>query len=214
MKRTFLSVLLLIFATTALAKDHKAPELKSSAVDYPAVDIHTADNVSVAADPFDTATKANFFSIDYLKYGFIPIRLIVTNNGNAPISLADARIYFFTGYGDKVLAAEPEDVERRVDTIANPTSPGVVLPAPFPHIHGHSHDKDKQIESDFNTFGFQTLAVEAHTTRAGFLFYNIQGLSDPLKGAKLEVRELRDANGKEFFTFEIPFDKYLAAEKR
>ena len=213
MKRAFLFALLFTFVTVALANDHKAPELKSSAVDYPAVDVHTADNVSVAADPFDTPGKASFFSIDYLKYGFIPIRVIVTNNGNAPISLTEARIYFFTGYGDKVLAAEPEDIERRVDTIANPTSPGVVLPAPFPHIHGRSHDKDKQINNDFDTFGFQTLAVEAHTTRAGFLFYNIQGLSDPLKDAKLEVRELRDASGKDLFTFEVPFDKYLAAEK-
>ena len=212
MKRVFLFALLFTFAAIAPAKDHQAPVLKSAA-DYPAVDVHAADQVSVAADPFDTPEKGSFFSIDYLKYGFLPIRVIVTNNSNTPISLADARIYFFTGYGDKVLAAEPEDIERRADTIANPTSPGVVLPAPFPHIHSRSHDKDKQIQSDFDTFGFQTLAVEAHTTRAGFLFYNIQGISNPLQGAKLEVRELRDASGKGLFAFEVPFDKYIAAEK-
>ena len=165
MKRAILSALLLTLAATALAKDRKAPELKPSAADYPAVDVHTSDQVSVAVDPFDTPDKASFLSIDYLKYGFMPIRVIVTNNGNAPISLADARIYFFTGYGDKVLAAEPEDVERRVDTIANPTSPGVVLPAPFPHIHGHSHDKDKQIQGDFDTFGSRP-SLSRRTPRA------------------------------------------------
>ena len=49
-----------------------------------------------------------------------------------------------------------------------------------------------------------------HSTRAGFLFYDMQGLGDtPLKGANLNLRDLRDASGKELFYFQIPLDKYL-----
>jgi hypothetical protein len=55
--------------------------------------------------------------------------------------------------------------------------------------------------------------VEPHTTHDGFLFYDIQGLgSSPLRGAKLLLREIKDADGKELFYFEIPFDKYLQTQ--
>lgn len=210
MQRAILSIFLFTFVALAPAKDHQPPALQP-ATNYPAVDSHATEQVAVAADPCDTPDKCPFFSIDYLKYGFLPVRVIVTNNSGAPISLAQARIDFYTGEGDKVLAAVPEDVERRTDTIANPATPGVVLPAPFPRIHPHSHNKDKQIQGDFDTFGFQTLTVDAHATRAGFLFYNIQGLNHPLEGARLVVRELRDASDRDLLPFTVPFDEYHTA---
>jgi hypothetical protein len=54
--------------------------------------------------------------------------------------------------------------------------------------------------------------VEAHTTRAGFLFYDVSQLDDPLKGSKLHLHALRDAEGHELFYFEIPFDKYVQSK--
>ena len=54
--------------------------------------------------------------------------------------------------------------------------------------------------------------VEPHTTRAGFLFYDVSGLDHPLEGAKLHLHKLRDADGNELFYFEIPFDKYLKSK--
>ena len=51
--------------------------------------------------------------------------------------------------------------------------------------------------------------VEPHTTRAGFLFYDVSGLSRPLQGALLNLHTIKDADGKDLFYFEIPFDKYL-----
>ena len=51
--------------------------------------------------------------------------------------------------------------------------------------------------------------LRPHTTRAGFLFYDVEGLANPLAGGKLNLRMLRNADGKELFYFEIPFDKYL-----
>jgi hypothetical protein len=212
MQRAILSIFLFTFVALAPAKDHQPPALQP-ATNYPAVDFHATEQVAVAADPCDTPDKCAFFRIDYLKYGFLPVRAIVTNNSDASISLAEARIDFYTGEGDKVLAAVPEDVERRTDTIANPATPGVVLPAPFPRIHAHSHNKDKQIQGDFDAYGFQSLTVEAHATRAGFLFYNIQGLGHPLEGARLEVRELRDASGKDLAPFDVSFDNYPAARR-
>ena len=54
--------------------------------------------------------------------------------------------------------------------------------------------------------------MEAHTTRAGFLFYDLQDLESPLAGAHLEFRRIQSSDGRELFAFEIPFNKYLASK--
>jgi len=86
------------------------------------------------------------------------------------------------------------------------------MPGPIPAIKVKPKASDKEVEADFNTFEYQALVVEAHTTRAGFLFYDVSQLEHPLRGAKLHLRELRDADGNELFYFELPFDKYLKSK--
>jgi hypothetical protein len=141
----------------------------------------------------------------------MPIRLIVTNNGNRPISLRDARIVFLTAAGDKIPAAEPEDVERLM-TRKEREGGKIPMPGPIPSIKLKPKASNKEIEEDFDTFEYQALVVEPHSTRAGFLFYDVSGLDHPLEGAKLRLRELRNADGDELFYFEIPFDKYLKSK--
>ena len=55
---------------------------------------------------------------------------------------------------------------------------------------------------------FKAHAVEAHSTQAGFVFFDVEDLSNPLAGAKLLVNNLR-AGGKDLWYFEIPMEKYL-----
>jgi hypothetical protein len=190
------------------AEDHVAPP-SGVATNYPAVDVHAQERVAIAADPYNTSGKIALFRVDYLKYGILPVRIIVTNNSDRPISLADARINFITAAGDKIPTAEIPDVERRVDQIKRPDS-GYKLPGPLPRIGNKSGTKSKDIEDDFHSFEYSSIAVEPHSTSAGFLFYDLQGIANPLVGAKLSLTTVRDASGKELFFFEIPFDKYLA----
>jgi len=213
MRRSFLAsiALTLLFTAAALpASDHTLPPAKDAS-SYPAFDAHATEHVTIAAEPFDTKEKMGIFRVDYLKNGFMPIRLIVTNNGDRPISLADARIDFISAAGDRIPAAEPEDVERRMTHVSN-TGRKIPMPAPLPPMGGKPKTPDAKIEQDFSEFEYAAIAVEPHTTRAGFLFYDMEGLGgNPLRDAKLRLRELRDASGKELFYFEIPFDKYLDA---
>ena len=177
------------------------------------MDVHTKEQVAIAAEPFDTKEKCKIFGVEFLKYDFLPIRIIVTNMGDRPISLRDARIYFVDSTGNRIDAAEPEDVERRISV---KDSRGTSLPPIGPiKLHTKGKDSDSKIEAEFDQFEYAAIAVEPHTTRAGFLFYDMQGLGDtPLHGAKLVFREVKDADGQDLWTFEIPFDKYLAAEKQ
>jgi hypothetical protein len=190
----------------AFAADHEVPPA-GPATSYPAFDLHADDKVAIAAVPYDTPEKGSIFRIKYLQYGFMPIRIIVTNNGDKPISLIDARINFITAMGDKIPAAEPEEVQRRLGGIKRPDG-GYKLPGPLPRIGNKSSTKIKDVDEDFRSFEYSAVAVEAHTTRAGFLFYDVEGLANPLAGAKLNLRMLRNADGKELFYFDIPLDKH------
>lgn len=198
-------------ALISVARAESDPPPVKDATAYPAVDFHTKEQVAIAAEPFDTTEKCRIFQVDYLKYRFLPIRIIVTNTGDHPISLRDARIFFVSAGGDRIPAADPEDVERRVRP---KDSRGHDIPVGPIKVHTKGSASDDKIEGDFDHFEYAALAVEPHTTRAGFLFYDMQGLGDtPLHGGKLVLRELRDATGSELFYFEIPFDKYLEAKR-
>jgi hypothetical protein len=201
---------LLWLALPAVASDHTPPRVEP-ATTFAAVEVHDDEKVAIAAEPYETKEKESIFRVDYLSHGVMPVRLIVTNNGDRPISLRDARILFLTAAGEKIKAAEPEDVERLM-TMKERQGSKIPMPGPIPSIKLKPKASNKEIEADFNTFEYQALVVEPHATRAGFLFYDVSRLDRPLKGAKLHLHELRDADGKELFYFEIPFDKFLKSK--
>ena len=201
---------LLSLALPALAADHTPPPVQPAS-SYAAVEVHDKEKVAIAAEPYDTKEKESLFRVDYLAHGVMPVRLIVTNLGDHPISLRDARILFLTAAGDKIQAAEPEDVERLM-TQKERQGGKIPMPGPIPSIKLKPKASNKEIEEDFNTFEYQALVVEPHTTRAGFLWYDVSELDHPLKGAKLHLHKVRDADGQELFYFESPFDNYLKSK--
>jgi hypothetical protein len=195
MKALFLSLLFSI-SIIALAADHVAPPA-AKATDYACHETHPAEHLTIAADVFGTREKNSFFRVDYPHAGFLPIRMIVTNDGDRPVNLSDARIYFIPASGERVKAAAPADVARRVDRLRDVQK----------GIFSHGHVYDKEIQADFDNFEYGSLVVEAHTTRAGFLFYDVDGLDAPLSNAKLYLRSVKNADGAELFYFEVPLDK-------
>ena len=210
--RCTLPLLVIMLSVTAAASDHTPPPVQP-ATTYPAVEVHDEERVAIAIEPYDTREKESIFRIDYLAHGIMPVRLIVTNEGDRPINLRDARILFYTARGDRIQAAEPKDVER-VMTRTEREGKKIPMPGPFPSIKTKPKASNKDIEQDFDQFEYQALVVEPHTTRAGFLFYDVSHLDHPLEGAKLHLRELRNADGKELFYFEIPFDTYLKSKSK
>jgi hypothetical protein len=193
-----------------MASDHVPPPVQPANT-FAAVEVHDKEQVAIAAEPYDTKEKESIFRVDYLSHGVMPVRLIVTNLGDRPISLRDARILFETASGDRIQAAEPEDVERLM-TRKEREGKKIPMPGPIPAIKTKPKGSIQEIEQDFDTFEYQALVVEPHTTRAGFLFYDVSDLDHPLRGARLFLRVLRDADGNELFFFEIPFDKYLKSK--
>ena len=90
--------MILWLAATGLATDHTPPPVQP-ATSFPAVEIHPDEHVAIAVEPYDTKEKESIFRVDYLDHDVMPVRLIVTNLGDKPISLRDARILFETADG-------------------------------------------------------------------------------------------------------------------
>lgn len=192
-----------------LFAQHAPPDAQDAA-HYPAFERHADEHVAIAVDPYDTEEKCSIFHMDYAAANILPVRVIITNEGDTPISLEKARIDFITPSGDKIPAAEPRDVERALDRPPDPRR--AVRIGPF-KVGGKGKNRDKNIEADFDRFEYSTLVVEPHTTHAGFLFYDLQTLADALHGSHLELRRIQNSTGHELFAFEVPFDKYLASKK-
>lgn len=205
-----LAPILFVSLAASTATDHASPPVQP-ATSFAAVEVHEDEKVAIAAEPYDTKEKESIFRVDYLAHGVMPIRLIVTNNGDKPISLRDARILFGTPAGDRIQASEPDDIERLM-TRKEREGGKIAIPGPLPGIKLKPKASNKDIEADFNTFEYGALVVEPHTTRAGFLFYDVSQLDHPLKGSKFYLYKLRKADGAELFYFEIPFDKYLQSK--
>jgi hypothetical protein len=205
-------VLAMLPALSPFAKAQKAPPAAHEAQSYPAVDVHASEHVAVAADPLDSRDKESIFRIDYLKAGFMPVRLIVTNTGDTRVKLDEVRVYFVTAEGEKVKAAVPDDVERAVRDVGNPTRQ-MEMPFPLKGI-GRPKNKDPKVEADFKLADFADLTVAPHATQSGYLFFDVSGMEAPLNGAKLLVRGIETADGTQLFYFEAPFDKYLAEKHK
>jgi hypothetical protein len=200
------ALLLLWLALPAIASSHALPPVQPAS-SFAAVEVHEDEKVVIAVEPYDTSEKEAIFRGDYLSHGVMPVRVIITNYGDRPIRLLEARITFLTAAGDTIRVAGPADVERLMtlkEREGGKTPPPNIKPMPKPN--------KREINADFDTFEFRALVVEPHSTRAGFLFYDVSGLDHPLEGAKLRLRTLRDADGTALFDFEIPFDKYLKSK--
>jgi hypothetical protein len=198
-----------LFAVSAWASDHKSAPPPKPAIEYAAYDDHPAEHVTIAAEPCDDPKQCSFFRLEYIQHGLLPVRVIISNESDQALSLDDARIHFMPESGDRVQAATEDDINRRLFTIHS-TQPTRV---PLTPIKIHHTPVDKKVTDDSNDFGFASTTVQAHSTVAGYVFYDIRDLGDQaLRHADLYVKMVHTLDGKkELFAFSIPFDKWLAA---
>jgi len=174
---------------------------------YPAHDEHPTEHVTLALNPYDMADKAGIFVVHYNDIGFVPIFVVITNDSDQPISLAAIDAQLVTVNRTKIPPATEADISRR---LANPSISTTPNPLPWPKKSakgGISKDAQDEIQNS----QFAARAVEPHATQAGFMFFDVSGISAPLAGANFYLTGVRDAKGNELMYFEVPLEKYLSA---
>jgi hypothetical protein len=195
------------YATFSAAKDFAMPSA-TSARTYPAHDEHPMEKVSVAVDPYDVEYKANVFTVNYRKYGFMPVFFVITNDGDQAVALAGMKAELNTVDRAKLYPLGTDDIVRRMSHPSNSTPPTLPIPLPSKKVKGGVSQKTMD-EIDRAQFGAE--AVEPHSTARGFVFFDVSDISNPLAGAHFYLTGVRDAKGNELMYFEIPLEKYLSA---
>jgi len=200
----------ILLAPLAAAKDEKVFVMPraADAKTYPAHDTSEKEMVAVAADPYDVAGKTQgVFRIKYREEGLLPVLLIITNEGGQPVALTGMQVELVTRKRVRIQPATEDDVYRRIAHQPMHGDQPSANPLPFPRKVKRSLKKEEQEEIDNSRFAAQ--AVEARATRAGFLFFDVEGIDDPLTEAHLYVSGLRNSQGQELIFFDIPLEKYV-----
>lgn len=178
------------------------------AFSYPAHDHHPNENVTVAVDPYDNAPKANIFVVNYRQHQLLPVLLVITNDSDQPIQLVDIKPELVTADKTKLTPDSEDDILRR---ISHPNASGTRSPLPFPtkRAKGGVNSKERdEIESAL----FRAKAVEPRGSQAGFLFFDISDVANPISGARFYLTGVRNSSGNDLMYFEVPLDKYLQTQ--
>jgi hypothetical protein len=199
-----LSLSLLLASVPAHSEKARVPKPPKPAQAYEMVDAHEKERVTIAAEPGDTpATRPNT-RLDYFGHGMLPVRVIVTNDSEFTVTLDDARIHLITADNTVLPAATLDDLQRRMFTVESATGRKIPLGIPIPITVGKK-DINQKILDDDRDFSFQTTEIKPHTTVAGYLYYDMQGIPSPfLEHATLELKRVRYAgSGQVLDSFEI-----------
>jgi len=179
----------------ARADKPRKPTPVNAATTYPLHETHAAEHVTIAVQPGDTNDTNPDTRLDYLHHGYLPLRVIVTNDGDQPVELYQARMLFVAADNSVTNAATEDDLQRRM-FVTKQVEPTKI---PIVPITIHHEQVDSKIVKDMDDFGFPATTVAPHSTASGWLFYNVRDLDEPvLDGAVLEIRKVRfaEAPGK------------------
>ncbi len=204
-RRFFLSVTVsLAVALPSLllwaSKDFVPPRAQNANT-YALKDAHPNEKVTAALDVYDTSPKDDIFLTHYNQEGILPVLLVITNDGDQPITVQNMRAELVTARRTKLEALNTDDVFRRVAHIKGSSTPQRVGPIT---LGGTKNKKAQKQYQEILSARFAAEAVEPHTTKSGFLFFDISGISQPVEGAHIYLTRIRDAGGNELMYFEIP----------
>lgn len=177
------------------------PPRAENANTYASKDAHPNEKVTAAIDLYNTAPKDQIFSTPYNQEGILPVLLIVTNDGDQPISVKSMHAEMVTAGRDKLEALDTDDVFRRVAHMNGSSTPQRVGPIT---LGGPKNKKTQKQYDEITSARFAAEAVEPHTTKSGFLFFDIEGVKQPVAGAHIYLTGINDAGGNELLYFDIP----------
>jgi len=202
--RVLLSVVLIIAFSSVVLLGSKefVPPKADNANTYPSKDAHPNEKVTVAVDLYNMPPKADIFITHYSEEGILPVLLIITNDGDQPVTLKEMRAQLINARRAKLEALDVDDVFRRVAHIQGNSNPRTVGPITLPG--GSKNKKAQQQYDEITRAHFAAQAVEPHSTRSGFLFFDVQNVQQPVAGAHLYLTGVHDNNGSELMYFEVP----------
>jgi hypothetical protein len=197
------SALVIVLPLLCLAAKQFSMPKTHPAFSYPAHDHHAKENVTVGLDPYDDLAKARVFTVNYHDHDLLPVLLVITNDSDQPIELSGMNAELVTADHAKLSAATEDDILRR---ISHPRASGARVPVPFPTKRVKGGVNSKELD-EIQSAQFKAKAVEPRSSQAGFLFFDVSDLQNPLLGAHFYLTGVRDSSGHELMYFDVELGK-------
>ena len=184
------------------SKEFVQPKAEN-AVSYPSKDAHPNEKMTAAVDVYNAPPKSDIFITHFGEEGILPVLLIVTNDSDQPMLLRNMRAQLVTASRSKLDGLDVDDVFRRVAHIQGSSTGQPPKIGPIT-LGGNKNKKAQQQYDEILRAHFAAESVEPHTTKSGFLFFDVRGISQPVVGAHVYLTGIRDNSGNELMYFEIP----------
>jgi hypothetical protein len=183
-------------------KEFSMPKTQPAAA-YPSHDYHSSEKVTVGLDPYDGPPKSNIFTVNYRELDLLPILIVITNDGDQPVTISNIKPQLVTADGTKLSVATDDDIYRR---LSHPTASGARTPIPFPTKRVKGSVNSKQW-NEISAASFKAKAVEPRGSQSGFLFFDVSGVPNPLRGARFYLTGVEDSSGNALMYFEVPLEQ-------
>ncbi len=208
----WIATLTVLFSSAALwaFKDFIPPKA-GNATTYPCKDTHPNEHVTVAVDVYNSPPKSDIFITHFSDEGILPVFLVITNDGDQPITVNKMQAELVTTRRNKLEGLDVDDVFRRVAHIQGSSTNPSPHAGPIPLPGGTKNKKAQQQYDELMRAKFTAEAVEPHSTKSGFLFFDVRGIKEPVGGGHIYLTRVRDSNGNELMYFEIPLTASNAA---
>lgn len=190
-----LSITLLTACTTAVLASDDKPFQAGPPIEYAH---QQSEDVTVGAKPFTSGELINSAfgkKIDFLKYGVVPVLVVIENKRTKALDLRDLVASLVAVDGRHAKAVAPEDLPFLATTGKHSPQTGVRVPVPLPK------KKNPLNNPEIATRAFSAKMLAPGDSASGFLYFEAQ----PEAGDKLYLDGMRDArSGKGLLYFEFP----------
>jgi hypothetical protein len=150
-----------------------------------------------AFDNPDLTASAFGKKADLLKYGVLPVLVVVENKRDKALDLRELEVNLVAADGRHATAVSPEDLPALATTGKHPSQTGVKVPVPVPL----PKKKNPLDATEIVTRAFAAKVLAPGDSASGFFYFE----ATPETGDKLYLNGLRDArSGRELLYFEFP----------
>lgn len=195
-RKTLFVISSITLAALAVAASNEKEFRAGPASDYAH---QSADKITIGAKPYDTEelTAVAFGKkTDLLKYGVLPVLVVIENKREKALDLRDVEVHLVASDGRQANAVNPEDLQflGRRGNRPPPVQPPIPLPKRGNPLNAPS----------IVMRAFSARMLPPGDSASGFFYFEAR--SEP--GDKLYLNGLRDArSGQDILYFEFPLQQ-------
>lgn len=172
---------------------------------YPAKQKQGSVTVAIKSYHDDPQRETALGKADPYKYGFLPVLVVITNEGEGVINIENLQVRYVKGRNEGLESIPGRDLQTW-NPKGNQPRP---KPRYIPNVPGLSRPKVKKgplAQPEVVNHELTAPIVPPGATEGGFFYFDVGDKGDPLAGASIYISGLRDmSTGQELFYFEIPF---------